>query len=116
MAIKKTTTLRPYRWEDRDAIWGKTYQSRSGRVMRMVSRVTCVRGVFFVDGIKADKLLEKYIWLDGSPCGIEIKGFSNGEVKGAQGADGSDQHGDISASGLGGSVPQLGQSGGSDVL
>jgi hypothetical protein len=81
----------------------------------MVSRVTCVKGVFFVDGIKADKLLEKYIWLDGSPCGIEVKGFSNGEVKGAQGADGSDQHGDISASGLGGSVPQLGQPGGADV-
>jgi hypothetical protein len=116
MAIKKTIILRPYRWEDRDAIWGKTYQSRSGRVMRMVSRVTCVKGVFFVDGIKADKLLEKYIWLDGSPCGIEVKGFSNGDKeKGAQGADGSDQHGDISASGLGGAVSQLGQSGGADI-
>jgi hypothetical protein len=116
MAIKKTTTLRPYRWEDRESIWGKTYQSRSGRVMRMVSRVTCVKGVFFVDGIKADKLLEKYIWLDGSPCGIEVKGFSNGEVKGAQGANGSNQHGDIPACGLGGAVSQLGQPGGADVL
>jgi hypothetical protein len=74
-----------------------------------------VKGVFFVDGIKAEKLLEKYIWLDGSPCGVKIEGFSNGKDKEA-GAGGSDQHGHEPASGLGGAVSQFGQPGGADVL
>jgi hypothetical protein len=74
-----------------------------------------VNGVFFVDGIKADKLLEKYIWLDGSPCGVKIKGFSNGESKEAEGASTGDLDGMQPTSGLGGAVPTVGKPGGPDV-
>lgn len=70
---QKEKRYRPYTWEERAEILGKIIKRKDSDCVIMVTVAKTEEGKLFINSVSASYILENYTWIDGSPCGVEIK-------------------------------------------
>lgn len=65
---------RPYTQDELKNMLGKAYKSKSEDIFKIVTLVVFVFKDLLVDGMRPEKLLAEYTWLDGTPCGVLVEG------------------------------------------
>ncbi len=68
----KEKKYRPYKLEDFDKFFNKGFEHKEYKFRVRVNRIEYENNTLYINGVTAQNFLEKYVWLDGSPCGAEI--------------------------------------------
>lgn len=68
----KEKKYRPYKLEDFDKFFNKGFEHKKYKFRVRVNRIEYENNTLYINGVTAQNFLEKYVWLDGSPCGAEI--------------------------------------------
>lgn len=66
---------RPYTWEEREQLRGKWFKRSDGKAdEELINGFYILNdGLFVINDKTAEHLLNYYVWLDGSPCGVPVE-------------------------------------------
>jgi len=63
----------PYTWEDREELRGRWYRQKDyPEHERLVAHLEISRNEIEINGWGAQKFLQDFEWLDGTPCGKKV--------------------------------------------